>query len=50
MYKTIKTDEEGLANWLNDLTQHGYEIYQILPSVEYDETLYVIVYKEKENG
>ena len=50
MYKTIKTDEGSLALWLNSLEKDGHEIYQILPSIEYDGTLYVIVYKEEQNG
>jgi hypothetical protein len=50
MYKTIKTDFEHLDLALNDLEQQGKEIYQILPSVEYDGTLYVIIYKELQNG
>ena len=50
MFKTIKTCYESLANHLNFLEGGGYEIVQILPSVEYNGTLYVIVYKEVQNG
>ena len=50
MFKVAKTDFEGLEWALNDLEQSGKEIVQILPSVEYDGTLYVIVYKEQQNG
>ena len=50
VYKTWKTDEKWLANTLNELVDLGKEIVQILPSVEYDTTLYVIVYKELQNG
>lgn len=45
-YKTAKTDYEHLEAFLNELCVYGDEIVQILPSVEYDGTLYVIVYKE----
>lgn len=46
MYKTIKTDFASLEALLNDLENKGKAIYQILPSVEFDTTLYVVIYKE----
>lgn len=48
MYRTVKTDYANLEYGLNAIIREGSEIVQILPSVEYDATLYVIVYKEKE--
>ena len=45
-FKVIKTDYSSLEGYLNDLEQQGKQIYQILPSVEYNGTLWVIVYKE----
>jgi hypothetical protein len=50
MFNTKKTDYAGLKYWLNRLSKNGFEIVQILPSVEYNATLYVIVYKELQNG
>ena len=46
MFNKKKTDYAGLDYWLNRLSNNGFEIVQILPSVEYNATLYVIVYKE----
>lgn len=48
MYRVKKTAGYGsLEYWLNRLSNNGFEIVQILASVEYNETLYTIVYKEK---
>ena len=49
MIRVRKTDFEHLEFYLNDLISKGCEIVQILPSVEYDGTLYVVVYKELQN-
>jgi hypothetical protein len=49
MFNTEKTDYEGLKYWLNSLSKNGFEIVQILPSVEFNATLYVIVYKAVQN-
>ena len=49
MIRVRKTDFEHLELYLNDLISNGCEIVQILPSVEYDTTLCVVVYKEQQN-
>ena len=44
MYETTLTNVENLADDLNDLTNKGYKVYQILPINFYGEPMLLIIY------
>lgn len=46
MYKTVMTDVSNLEAALNKLENEGNAIYHVLPHIENNTTMYVIIYRK----